>query len=185
MTAPSRPLALTVAIAAVILGLLLAAVIVAGGLGRPETAAEIPRPSASTSLVHPAMAVPIPADADCSACHVSGGLAGLRDIPPMAHAVEGWRNCTACHADDRLVQIAPGHTGIGKELCLACHEGAAPDASALPRPHHVVSGTACITCHGSSAPLPTDMAGRTNCWVCHPDADSVDLFGAGARGASP
>jgi hypothetical protein len=181
-----RLLGLTAAIAALAVGAIIDLAVVQALVEPPRTAVESPAPAPSaTHLVHPLMAVPIPADADCSACHVEGGEAGLRDIPPMAHAVEGWRNCTACHADDSLVTTAPGHTGIGKELCLACHKPAAPDASALPRPHHVVTGTSCITCHGSTAPLPTDMVGRTNCWICHPDEDSASLFGTPAPTAGP
>jgi hypothetical protein len=168
-----------VGLLAVSAGVLFAAVLVAAGIRWP-TASVVPSDSPTPSgsgAVHALMAVPIPADADCSACHIGGGTASIRDIPAMAHAVEGWRNCIACHSDDSLVPTAPGHTGIGKQLCLACHEAAAPGASALPRPHHVVAGTSCVTCHGSEAPLPTDMAGRNNCWICHPDADSEALFG--------
>lgn len=147
-------------------------------LGEPPAAVSAPsRSPDTTAIVHPQMAVPIPADADCGACHLGGGFEAIAEIPTMAHPIEGWRNCTACHVDGSLVATAPGHTGIGKELCLACHEAAGPGSSALPRPHHVVQGTPCLTCHGPEAPLPTDMVGRTNCWVCHPDADSLELFG--------
>lgn len=128
------------------------------------------------------MTIAIPADADCNACHVSNGVIGLKNIPAMAHPVEGWKDCTACHADDRLVKTAPGHSGIHKDQCLACHKPPSPTASsALPRPHHIVAGTACISCHGSKAPLPTDMAGRTNCWICHPDVTMSTLFGSPAQ----
>ena len=121
------------------------------------------------------MRVPIPATADCVGCHQNGSM--IASIPRMAHPIEGWKDCTACHADDKLVKTAPGHSGIHKELCLDCHQPVDPSASALPRPHHIVSDRPCIACHGAgAAPLPTDMAGRSNCWVCHPGADTVALF---------
>ena len=176
-----------------VVGLLLAAIL---GLGAfvgvavvlPETGAALfaartpaptdtPEPTATPEALAP-MAIAIPADSDCAGCHQTSGLIKVQDVPAMAHPVQGWTDCTACHADDRLVKTAPGHSGIHRDLCLACHREPAPDASALPRPHHVVAGKACIACHGSSAPLPTDMAGRTNCWLCHPGQDNAGLFGA-------
>lgn len=122
------------------------------------------------------MKVPVPADSDCTACHPTGVIQPT--VPRMAHQVEGWENCTACHADGKLVQTAPGHAGIHKESCLLCHQPpAAGSAQALPRPHHLVTGKNCTSCHGAgAAPLPTTMEGRKNCWVCHPAADSEKLF---------
>jgi hypothetical protein len=145
---------------------------------------QTPTPSPVANAVGP-MRIPIPADADCTACHMANGGVMIKDIPVMAHPVEGWTDCTACHADDRLVKTAPGHTGIHKDECLLCHKPPGPGASALPRPHHIVAGTACITCHGSKAPLPTDMAGRNNCWICHPDASTAGLFASPAPGVAP
>ena len=136
-----------------------------------------PGPSASPEALAP-MEIATPADSDCAGCHQASGLIEVKDVPAMAHPVQGWSDCTACHADDRLVKTAPGHTGIHRDLCLACHREPEPGASALPRPHHVVEGKACIACHGSSAPLPTGMAGRTDCWLCHPGQDNASLFGA-------
>jgi hypothetical protein len=140
---------------------------------------QTPTPSPVANANGP-MRIPIPASADCSACHMVNGQVMVKDIPVMAHPVEGWTDCTACHADDRLVKTAPGHTGIHKDECLLCHKPPGPGASALPRPHHIVAGTACVTCHGSKAPLPTDMAGRNNCWICHPNADTAGLFASPA-----
>jgi hypothetical protein len=140
---------------------------------------QTPTPSPVANANGP-MRIPIPANADCSACHMVNGQVMVKDIPVMAHPVEGWTDCTACHADDRLVKTAPGHTGIHKDECLLCHKPPGPGASALPRPHHIVAGTACVTCHGSKAPLPTDMAGRNNCWICHPNADTAGLFASPA-----
>jgi Cytochrome c7 and related cytochrome c len=183
---PAYWLTVGVLSAAVIgMGVVVGATIVLPELSAPVPVAADPSPSPSAAVVAPSasarMVVTLPANADCSACHLTEGQIGLRDIPTMAHPVEGWTDCTACHANDRLVKTAPGHTGIHKDQCLACHKPPSPTASsALPRPHHVVTGTACITCHGSKAPLPTDMAGRTNCWICHPDASSAELFGTPA-----
>ncbi len=148
--------------------------------GATPTPSESPSPNASGRML-----IPIPADADCSACHLVDGQVTTKNIPLMAHPIEGWTDCTACHANDSLVKTAPGHSGIHKDECLACHKPPGPGASALPRPHHIVAGTACVTCHGSKAPLPTDMAGRNNCWICHPAADTAALFGSPAATASP
>jgi hypothetical protein len=139
-----------------------------------------PSPTPATSALAP-MRIPIPATADCVGCH-PGGQTMVATIPRMAHPVEGWTDCTACHADDKLVKTAPGHTGIHKELCLSCHQPAGATSTALPRPHHVVSDKACIDCHGSQAPLPTDMTGRNNCWICHAGADTTTLFNQTAPG---
>ena len=150
-----------------------------GGVVAHPTDASTPTPSAIAP-----MRIAIPADSDCAGCHASGGLIGLKAIPALAHPVKGWADCTACHADDRLVKTAPGHTGIHRDQCLLCHQEPTDGAASLPRPHHVVAGTACTTCHGSKAPLPTDMAGRTNCWICHPDQSSDRLFTSPAPAAS-
>jgi hypothetical protein len=154
-----------------------------GGNGGGSGGAVMPTPTPVTSypLATPRpsapMAVDVGPNADCSACHVSGGTISTKPIPLMAHPVEGWTNCTACHATGSLVDTAPGHSGIHREECLVCHTAPAADATAAPRPHHVVEGTACITCHGSTAPLPTDMTGRTNCWICHAGTEFESLFG--------
>jgi hypothetical protein len=111
----------------------------------------------------------MPADADCSACHVTdAGTIGVRPVPPMGHPLEGWTECTACHARDRLVATAPGHTGIHATDCLTCHQpGQLP--APLSRPHRETQNTACLDCHGKTEPLPNTMAHRTQtvCWLCH------------------
>jgi hypothetical protein len=127
-------------------------------------------PSVPPSAVPGTMTwVSMPADADCSACHLTAeGLIGLRPVPAIAHPLDGWSDCTACHAPERLVQTAPGHSGIHAAACLTCHqEGNLP--APLSRPHRERQNTACLDCHGSVAPLPTDMAHRTDtvCWLCH------------------
>jgi hypothetical protein len=113
--------------------------------------------------------LPMPADADCSACHVTAdGTVGLRPVPQIAHPLDGWSDCTACHAPARLVTTAPGHSGIHADACLTCHRAGDLPAP-LSRPHRERQNTACLDCHGSVAPLPTDMAHRTDtvCWLCH------------------
>jgi hypothetical protein len=109
------------------------------------------------------------ADADCAGCHVTeGGTVGLRPVPPIAHPLKGWTKCTACHASERLVDTAPGHTGIHADDCLTCHQpGDLP--APLTRPHRELQNGDCLECHGTSAPLPTDMAHRSQsvCWLCH------------------
>lgn len=129
-----------------------------------------PSPSAEPSVVPKVMTwLAMPPDADCSACHLTAeGVIGLRPVPPIAHPLEGWGQCTACHAPARLVATAPGHTGIHAEACLTCHRAGDLPAP-LSRPHRERQNTDCLDCHGSVAPLPKDMAHRTDavCWLCH------------------
>jgi hypothetical protein len=166
-------------IAAVALGAVLAIAFAIPAIEDAERAGHEAQASAAPSQAASAFAPmkeEVPANADCSACHLTNGQLALRDIPAMAHPADGWRDCTACHANGSLVKTAPGHDGIHKDQCLGCHKPLAPGASGLPRPHHVVTGATCISCHGTEAPLPTDMAGRNNCWICHPGKENLGLF---------
>lgn len=150
----------------------------------PAEATPSPVPRSSMGLS--AIAIEIPADADCAACHVTAsGDVGTKPIPAIPHPLWGWRDCTACHADDRLVATAPGHSSLHKADCLVCHKVADAAATAVPRPHHVYPGQACTECHGTKAPLPVDMQGRTNCWLCHTSTEYKDLFASPAPGVSP
>jgi hypothetical protein len=112
--------------------------------------------------------VQMPASADCAACHeVSGGVIGVKDIPPIPHPVSNWGTCTECHDNARLVQTAPGHSGIHAEQCQICHTvslGPAPTPA-----HAALPNFDCLSCHGVTAPLPADMAHRPRqyCWLCH------------------
>jgi len=173
---PWFPWIVTVLGIAVVALLVFTVTVIVPDLKLTASVAPSPTPSPTPNTVS-IMRIPVPADADCAGCHtVEGGTIGTRPIPRMAHPSEGWALCTACHADDRLVETAPGHDGIHRELCLTCHQPPEPGASALPRPHHVVTGAACISCHGEEAPLPTGMGGRENCWICHIDDDARALF---------
>lgn len=154
--------------------------LIGGGGEATETPSAITTASPAGEALAP-MKAPVPADSDCTACHGTNMIA-QPDIPRMAHPAEGWTNCTNCHSDTGLVKTAPGHTGIHKEACLMCHQpAAASSTNALPRPHHVVTGQACTTCHyaGGKAPLPDTMSSRKNCWVCHTGKDSEQLFTQG------
>ncbi len=126
--------------------------------------------SPSPSPIAPFMAwLSLPADADCAACHLTDkGAIGLRAVPAMAHPLTGWTNCTACHASDRLVETAPGHTGLHSTDCLRCHQPQQLPAP-LSRPHRELQNQACLDCHGQTEPLPSDMAHRPEmvCWLCH------------------
>jgi hypothetical protein len=134
---------------------------------------EDPSSSASPSAPTPSQDVMtwlgMSADSDCAGCHVTeGGTVGLRPVPAIAHPLKGWTECASCHASDRLVDTAPGHTGIHAEDCLTCHQpGDLP--APLSRPHRELQNGACLDCHGPTAPLPTDMAhrGESVCWLCH------------------
>jgi hypothetical protein len=153
-------------------------------VGRTPEATATPGPS-PTAPSMTLMRIPVPPEADCGGCHTvrDGGITAPF-IPRMGHPVEGWSNCTACHADERLVDVAPGHAGIHRDACLMCHQPVLAGSSPLPRAHHVITGEACITCHGTEAPLPTDMSGRQNCWICHIDQDTKTLF-EGVRTPAP
>lgn len=111
----------------------------------------------------------IPADAQCAGCHITGsGTIGLDSIPLMGHPLEGWSKCTACHAPGKLVETAAGHSGIHASECTVCHKAGDLPAP-LSRPHRANQNVACLSCHGSRAPLPTDMTHRKEaaCWLCH------------------
>ncbi|HSO28548.1 MAG TPA: hypothetical protein VLS28_01475 [Candidatus Sulfomarinibacteraceae bacterium] len=155
-----------------------------------EAAFAVPSPSPSPTSTPAATApmalgpggVTMAEDADCGACHIDAtGEVTTKQIPPLAHPLEGWKDCTACHANDRLVKTAAGHSSLHKEQCLACHKVPSTLGTAPPRPHHLVTGAACASCHGTEAPLPTDMAGRTNCWICHSGTEFEDLFAGPAE----
>jgi len=130
----------------------------------PSAASESPSPSGDVMTW-----LGMSADSDCAGCHVTeGGIVGLRPVPRIAHPLEGWSECTSCHSSNRLVDTAPGHTGIHADDCLTCHQpGDLP--APLSRPHRELQNSACLDCHGSTAPLPTDMAhrGESVCWLCH------------------
>lgn len=165
---------------AVVVGLLLGAVLIAvafpaldraGAVGAVATpapdATPTPEPSASPNLMMGGAI--IPATAECAGCHSSGtGTIGLSTIPAMAHPLEGWGKCTNCHAPARLVDTAPGHSGIHATECTICHKPGDLQAP-LSRPHRDNQNVACLSCHGTTAPLPTDMTHRkeTTCWLCH------------------
>lgn len=151
----------------------------------PATSSPAPSATIGPKPTSPMAGAPIgiamSPDADCGACHLgSTGAVVTKDIPTLAHPLEGWKDCTACHADDSLVETAPGHSSIHRSDCLTCHTVRTAEGSAPPRPHHIETGKACVTCHGPEAveraPLPTDMAGRTNCWICHSGTEYDDLF---------
>ena len=112
--------------------------------------------------------VVMPVGADCKACHeTSNGVIGVKDIPVIPHPVAQWSLCTACHDNSRLVQTAPGHSGIHAEQCTVCHTESKGPA---PAPAHIAAPNArCLECHGVSAPLPADMTHKPGnlCWLCH------------------
>ena len=150
-----------------------------------------PTPTASAPSAMSPIGIGMPGDADCGACHLdSTGVVGTRDIPQLAHPLDGWKDCTACHANDSLVESAPGHSSLHKADCLTCHTVPDAEGTAPPRPHHLVTGESCVTCHGneasaSGAPLPTDMAGRNNCWICHSGTEFDELFNEPSRTEPP
>ncbi len=174
------------AIASLVAAVCLVAAFVLVGIVAPEmeragypipwltsTPTATPSPSSSASPRILMNGAAMPGDAQCAGCHLTdSGAIGLRPIPAMGHPLEGWSDCTACHATTSLVKTAPGHSGIHATECLICHKpGDLP--APLSRPHRERQNTACLQCHGSTAPLPTDMTHRseTVCWLCHRLAD--------------
>ncbi len=112
-------------------------------------------------------AADMPIGGDCLPCHAtnSGGVAVISP-PALAHPLKGWTDCSACHSPGRLVQTAPGHSGIHADQCLLCHK--ASEGPAPSRPHPGGANMDCLSCHGTLAPLPEHMTARAgNCWLCH------------------
>lgn len=146
---------------------MIASVVIAFGQGeeRPtgvHRVGPIPPRTASTVLK-------MPADADCAGCHViDDGTIGLAPIPAIAHPVDGWRRCTACHSAERLVTPAPGHDGIDSVACLSCHTVETP--AGPPRPHGMDRNQGCLECHETErVHVPESMLDRPDefCWLCH------------------
>jgi hypothetical protein len=129
------------------------------------TATPAPSPTAPGSVMS---WVNLPANVDCAACHQTSSGVGTLTVPRIAHPLRGWTDCTACHANDRLVATAPGHAGIHATDCLICHEPADLPVP-LSRPHRELQNQECLDCHGKTEPLPEDMAHRAEsvCWLCH------------------
>jgi hypothetical protein len=164
-----RMIALLVAINVVAVGALLATVVLDQVTASPpgHPAQQEPSPSASADLMPMGLAH-IPTSNACILCHQSGGSAGLKVVPAIGHPLEGWRQCTACHTDDKLGRTAPGHVGIAETECLNCHKVAQPGPP-ITQPHSVLQDQHCLDCHGSFAHLPTSMASRdeNSCTLCH------------------
>jgi hypothetical protein len=154
----------------------------------PEpTAAPSPTPGSMMALSP--IGISMAPGSDCQACHITEeGSLGTREIPVMAHPLWGWRDCTACHTTGSLVASAPGHTSLHKDDCLVCHQTRTEtgDTSAPPlRPEHMGTDKPCIAGHGidEHAPLPEEMAGRENCWICHNGEEFTYLFEEQAPGS--
>jgi hypothetical protein len=153
-----------------------------------------PAPTASprSGMALSPVGIEMPSDADCDACHVTTtGSVGTKPIPPMAHPLLGWRNCTACHTLGSLVTTAPGHSSLHKDECLICHQTQAATGTATRapmRPEHMgEGGKQCTDCHGvdDHAPMPEAMKGRgDNCWICHNGEEFKYLFEEASPGSA-
>jgi hypothetical protein len=177
--------------------LLLVALPDVGGLtgllpGATEAPSATPGPSSQAATGMSPIGIQMPDDANCDACHVTtAGTVGTKEIPYLGHPLWGFRSCTECHANDRLVKTAPGHSSLHKEDCLVCHEvnpKLAGGASIAPmRPEHMGTTQECTSCHGvdEHAPLPDSMAQRENCWMCHNGPEYTYLFESDSPGSSP
>jgi hypothetical protein len=156
----------------------------------PSPSAE-PSPTPRSAMALAPIGIEMAPDSDCAACHLTQtGVVGTKAIPDLAHPLWGWRECTACHANDSLVKTAPGHSGMHKDDCLVCHQ--APPTTGLPthaplRPEHMGGQQPCTSCHGldEHAPLPEAMKGRENCWVCHNGPEFTYLFASTEPSVAP
>lgn len=150
-----------------------------------------PAPTPGSAMALSPIGVEMPKDADCEGCHLTDGTVGTKPIPRLAHPLWGFRNCTACHARDSLVEAAPGHSSLHTQDCLVCHQvdpDLAGGTSGAPmRPEHMGGDTPCTSCHGVDvhAPLPDTMANRDNCWVCHNGQEFTYLFESASPNPSP
>jgi len=133
----------------------------------PQNSGNVSGPSASPSPETMQMGLAhIPTSNACVLCHYSGGEAGLKPIPALAHPLEGWTACLTCHTDESLGRTAPGHEGIAESECLNCHK----EAPQLPITQaHADLNEPCLDCHGTVAHLPSSMVGRNqdDCSLCH------------------
>jgi hypothetical protein len=127
----------------------------------PEASASPPPDTMLMGIAH------IPTSNSCLLCHYTGGDGGVKPIPALGHPTEGWTTCIACHTDEKLGRLAPGHDGIEQAECLNCHVEA-PEGPMITQAHAEIDGH-CLDCHGSFAHLPTSMVGRNQdeCWLCH------------------
>ena len=136
-------------VARVLLALAAAALVVAIGVGiglavinllpSQQVAVASPSPTPAATATPPATPSPsagpgnlisIMPQGDCTACHKTPGNAV--NVPPIGHPLEGWGSCTSCHANDRLVETAPGHSGIHADQCLVCHTATTPGGRGSP-----------------------------------------------------
>jgi hypothetical protein len=133
--------------------------------GHPQQAS--PTPSSSPELMSMGLAH-IPTSNACVLCHEGGGSANVKVVPAIAHPLQGWRQCLACHTNEKLGRVAPGHDGIAQSECLNCHKVAQP-GPAITQPHSKLQDQHCLDCHGSYAHLPSSMASRkeSTCTLCH------------------
>ena len=164
-----RLIAVLIAVNVVVVTALLVTVILdqvnTSPAGHP--AQQEPSPSASAELMAMGLAH-IPTSNSCLLCHQTGGSAGIKNLPALGHELEGWRQCTVCHTNDKLGRTAPGHAGIPEAECLNCHKVAQP-GPAITQPHSDLQDQRCLDCHGTFAHLPSSMASRheDSCTLCH------------------
>lgn len=168
-----RLIAVLVVLNVGVVAILLATVILdqlnASPPGHP--AQQQPSPSASLDLMPMGLAH-IPTSNACVLCHEAGGSAGIKTVTAIGHPLEGWRQCSVCHTDEKLGRTAPGHAGITETECLNCHKVALP-GPAITQPHSALQDQLCLDCHGSFAHLPSSMASRDedSCTLCHQPTD--------------
>jgi hypothetical protein len=152
-------------VVAALLGTVILDQLSASPAGHPAQAEALPSASVELVAMGPAH---IPTSSSCLLCHETGGSAGLKNVPALGHELEGWRQCSVCHTNEKLGRTAPGHTGMPEAECLNCHKISQP-GPAITQPHSRLQDQLCLDCHGSFAHLPTSMASRheDSCTICH------------------
>jgi hypothetical protein len=105
---------------------------------------------------------------DCTSCHQVGDESmAVRQFPPIPHRVEGWEECSFCHAPARLAPPPEGHTGVPDMLCQACHKVSTTSPPSLG--HVLWRDKTCSSCHRTSLDLPVshEDRGDLTCALCH------------------
>ncbi len=144
--------------------------------------------------------VPVPADhagradATCTACHKLAGASGTAEAgaapagavaPAIPHSTtkDIFKDCTACHGQDKPVPVPASHASYTADTCTGCHQLGPETLPAVvptvepgmpkPIPHDIVKAIYqdCTACHGIDKPVPVPENHATfpasTCAGCH------------------
>lgn len=108
---------------------------------------------------------------DCSSCHeMTDELMIAKPFPAIPHKIEGWGQCSFCHAPARLAPPPESHRGLPDVICQACHQVSQTSPPSLG--HVLWRDKTCSSCHRTSLDLPPshDDRGELTCALCHEPA---------------